>query len=652
MKNVLLSILSLSLMNAVNSAAAEETVFSDLAPVVVTSDLDKQGTPLVTAPGSVIKVDRSALKAKTPESLSSALGAEPNIQFNGGPRGNSQTPQIRGMSSTRVLILEDGVRQNFQNGHNGRALGDYSLIESLEVVKGPWSSLYGSGAMGGVFSVRRATAGDFIQRTGRNTGVETALEGASAAEEFGQRVTAFAKTGNFEPLISFHHLKNSDIKLSNGETLPYSSSESDDFYSALTYGFDPKQSFTLKLDRYREDSKTPLDPQTDTNDLTKVGRERITKTDFIGDYKLVRSHVDFHAKPYVRETEIRKARMSDGQTDTQKVKTAGIDAWNNLTLKVSDDLKSVITTGFEYFKDRDSGSRDGGSLDSFPSGTSEQWGLYLQPTVAVFKKLTLVPGLRYDSFKNEVEGQSGNSGNKTSLKTYVTYEYQPEKTVYVGWSQAFNAPRLQDIYISGEHFPGNFFVANPNLKPETEDTWEAGTKNRFAFAAGDVLFLDATYFETHARDFISRHVDMGAGQTMFVNLDRVRLHGFELSARWQREIFGLGLSYGRVRSVNTNTSEPLEDTSPDQWTAKVEVFPSDRLTLGTEIILASEQDRVPAGVDRTPGYFVENFYVSYVRKPCEITLRINNAYNRTYRRHGSAIDETARDARLAVSWLF
>ncbi len=60
-------------------------------------------------------------------------------------------PVIRGLSGNRVLVYTQGVRlenQQFGNEH-GLGMND-SGIESVEVIKGPASLLYGSDALGGV----------------------------------------------------------------------------------------------------------------------------------------------------------------------------------------------------------------------------------------------------------------------------------------------------------------------------------------------------------------------------------------------------------------------------------------------------------------------------------------------------------------------
>ncbi len=73
-----------------------------------------------------------------------------------------ETPSIRGFAEEDVLILLDGVRQSFVSGHDGRLFIEPELLKQVEIVKGPISSLYGSGALGGVIAMTTADAKDFL----------------------------------------------------------------------------------------------------------------------------------------------------------------------------------------------------------------------------------------------------------------------------------------------------------------------------------------------------------------------------------------------------------------------------------------------------------------------------------------------------------
>ncbi len=215
------------MLNLIFTIALSASAQERLQPITIHPGFNKQG--------SAENVDYGQIRTQSPATLEDGVGPIPNVEFIGGPRPQAQMPQIRGLNSERILILEDGVRQNFQSVHNGRVFGDYSLLESVEVVKGPWSSLYGSGAMGGAISFRRSTASDLARRAGKDNGVQLALDTASANSGFGQRITGFAKSGAFEPLLSVRQSDANDIRLGDGSALSYSSSQTFDVYSALTY---------------------------------------------------------------------------------------------------------------------------------------------------------------------------------------------------------------------------------------------------------------------------------------------------------------------------------------------------------------------------------------------------------------------------------
>lgn len=637
---------------AQNNESTAEVRAVELDPVMVTSELGKQNAPLVTAPGSQIKKDRAQIQTSAPLTLQDVLVNETNIEFTGGPRGGAEKPQIRGLNADRILILDEGVRQNFQNVHNGRVFTDFSLMEDVEVIKGPWSSLYGSGAMGGVIRLSKSTAADMISRRGRTKGAELAFDGSSAGSGFGQRATAFGRTGFFEPLISYRNYQNQDLRLGNGEKLEYSAAESNDFYSSLGFNIGDGHQLDLKINQHVETGTTPQNPADNpVPNRNPIVDQTTTKQDIVGVYRLERSWGDFRANPYLRRTSVKNETESI-RTDRQMVTTTGIDSWVNIPGRLGENLKITNTVGVEVFRDSTKGERNGGALASFPSGEGHQAGVYFQPSFVAAKVLTLTPGIRYDSFeRNDDSGiSSANKGSRWSPKIYAALEYLPDQRVFAGWSQAFNAPRLQDLYVSGMHFPGNFFVANPDLKPETADTAEAGVKNKWVYDESNSIFLDASVFQTNARDFIQRSV--GATTTQFQNIDRTRLVGGEVTTRWQNLSWGVSLSYNEVRSRNLNTDEPLADTLPDRWSAKAETYIGDHYTLGTNLSLAETQDLIPAGSTETSGYFTQDFYLTFANKMLEAQVRLNNAFDRDYRKHGEFISQPGRDLRVVVAWLF
>ncbi len=145
---------------------------------------------------------------------------------------------------------------------------------------------------------------------------------------------------------------------------------------------------------------------------------------------------------------------------------------------------------------------------------------------------------------------------------------------------------------------------------------------------------------------------MGPTTTTFSNVDRVKLDGVELSTMLQTSDWGFGLAYGQVRSLNKGSNTPLADTPADHWITQVQYYLSEELSFGTDFKYVERQNLVPAGVTETSDYFVQDVYAGYMIKKVEANLRVNNALDRNYRRHGAGINEVGRDIRLTASYIF
>ena len=84
------------------------------------------------------------------------------------------SPVIRGFEASRVLLVVDGIRMNnaiYRAGHLQNAITvDQNMLEAVEVLQGPSSTLYGSDALGGVLNFRskrpKLSKGDSLYITG------------------------------------------------------------------------------------------------------------------------------------------------------------------------------------------------------------------------------------------------------------------------------------------------------------------------------------------------------------------------------------------------------------------------------------------------------------------------------------------------------
>jgi iron complex outermembrane receptor protein len=124
-----------------------------LAPVVVTADpFGSQENATILSPTRVLSGD--ALRDKIGGSLGDTLMQEPGIHSSGFSTGSSR-PIIRGLEGPRVKILQNGMSNGDLSAiSNDHAVGASSLsAQQIEILRGPATLLYGSGAIGGAVNI-------------------------------------------------------------------------------------------------------------------------------------------------------------------------------------------------------------------------------------------------------------------------------------------------------------------------------------------------------------------------------------------------------------------------------------------------------------------------------------------------------------------
>ncbi|GGJ90819.1 ligand-gated channel protein [Pseudomonas matsuisoli] len=121
---------------------------------------------IADAPASISVVSRKELEKQSYSDITDAMKNIPGVYVTGG--GGMQDISIRGMTAAYTLYLIDGrpisagrsVNTNGSDGGKQIALPPLSMIERIEVIRGPMSSLYGSEAMGGVVNIITRKSGN------------------------------------------------------------------------------------------------------------------------------------------------------------------------------------------------------------------------------------------------------------------------------------------------------------------------------------------------------------------------------------------------------------------------------------------------------------------------------------------------------------
>lgn len=122
------------------------------------------GTSVQEAPQPLSVLQADALAAAQAPSLGAVLELQPGLRNSSTGNGIGK-PVIRGLSSNRVLILDNGQRMETQQWGDEHAPNvETATAERIEVIRGPASVLYGSDALGGVINVVQRELPDAKER--------------------------------------------------------------------------------------------------------------------------------------------------------------------------------------------------------------------------------------------------------------------------------------------------------------------------------------------------------------------------------------------------------------------------------------------------------------------------------------------------------
>lgn len=190
-------------------AFADEHASTDLDTVVVTATRTAQTQDETLA--SVTVIDREQIERLQPASLTDLLRgvAGVTVSNNGGP-GKASALMLRGSETDHVLLLIDGVKMGSAT-LGGTYIQDLplALIERIEIVRGPFSSLYGSEAIGGVVQIfTRRPKGSFAPYVSVSFGSHHASGasagfGGSGEHAWGSLTLAYDETDGFNACRGF-----------------------------------------------------------------------------------------------------------------------------------------------------------------------------------------------------------------------------------------------------------------------------------------------------------------------------------------------------------------------------------------------------------------------------------------------------------------
>lgn len=661
-------------------------------------------------PGQVTVIDKDLIDDFNPSTIADVFDAVPGASIGGGPRRTGQTPDVRGLSGEGVLVLFDGARQSFLSGHDGRFFIDPDLVSAVEVVRGPTSALYGSGALGGVIAVRTITADDFLE-DGERAGVKASAGYQSVNDEFRLSGTGVWRSEDERlDLVGNFTLRNSsDIELGSGLTLP---ADDEILSSLLKATVRPNDDWTLSASwiRFGGDSIDPNNPQ--GNNIGEAGNENVRRDI---DSNTIQGTINFnpasndlidanlvgyYTRNLVEEDEVNTTRLI-----SREVETIGVSFDNRSRFNLGPaDL--MLTYGGEYYRDEQVGLDNttvDGTRGGVPDSTGKFYGAFAQAELSftgAYGVVTVIPGVRWDRFENDAVGEASTSDEAVSPKVGVSWKPVPELILFGNWAEAFRAPSFNEIYADGVHFqipnfsvPGpfgpmgppalvtNFFISNPDLVPEESQTWEvgAGVDLENVLFDGDSFTAKGSYYRSDVTNLIDLEVNIpftcfltpgelppfappcGSGEAFGnfsrnVNVVNAELNGVELEAFYDSEYAYFRGNFTTIDGVDADTGDFVGILSPSTFFIDGGVkWPEADLRLGARMLIARDFNEVNDPVDARDGYAVGDVYAVWepsrgALEGLRIDLGVDNVTNADYEVVFAGVSQPGRNFKAAVSW--
>ena len=499
------------------------------------------------------KQSKDSLLSKQATSVADALEDIPNVDVRGGSRSIAQKPNIRGLSDNRVVQVIDGVRQNFDLAHRGSYFLPMSLIQEIEVIKGPSSSLWGSGALGGVVAMRTPNALDLLKNNDK-FGVKI-RQGYQTANNLSEKdVSVFAANDKFDVLISGFYNNADNLRTGRGNKLNNTAYKQ--FGGLAKFGWQINDANRVELshretrfkqtapgnneveneltneqitDQIREFHKSnngsPPKAKPSQEEFYSGVKTRFGSVSYLSDQQIPdqstvfnyyltpdNPYLNTHIALYNNKTIEKEQRKVSGVKDQTKLTTRGIN------LRNSSELSHIsFVYGVDYMRDkirteRGTNNKDAQFRADPYNANSNTTGVYLIAHIPLFgEKLLLSPSVRYDHYDTSSKTVKYKDKH-LSPATKLTWKVTNWLDFSAKYNEAFRAPSMQERFVSGSHFGAdvgqhlvNKFVANPNLRPETAKNKEITANLHFdsLFKQGDKFKIEATYFRNDVKDFIN-----------------------------------------------------------------------------------------------------------------------------------------------------
>lgn len=574
------------------SLYAEESSMPSKVLPTLKVEATRTDTTWINTPASVYRIEQKGSENNLGVNLTETLKGVPGLQLNN--RENyAQDLQIsmRGFGARStfgvrgIRLYVDGIPATMPDGQGQTSNIDLNSLSHIEVLGGPFSSLYGNSSGGTILTTTKEGEGRDSIEMGYTTGShnknrgDIILQGGSdrASEPSYVISTSYFDTDGYrEHSEANKTLSNAKLTwdLNDGSKINWMINHVDitaNDPQGLTHAQwkdNPKQQvpFLKQFNVRKEIQQTqtgltwskPINDKNQIDAMVYAGNREVTQ------YQSIPSGTQ--ANP----------RHAGGVIDFDR-KFYGTD-WHwtgknlipntRITAGFAFDYMDEDRKGFENF-DADGHYGVKGNLRRNENNTLWNLDPYLQASWNIIPSVRLDAGVRYsnvhyDSKDHYINGVNGDDSGKTDYdkvlpSAALSWAITPAWNVYASYAKGFETPTFTEMAYSAND------GMNFNLKPATSDNYEIGLKTQNIL--GD---FTAAVFQSKTQDDIVSDATVN-GRATYKNADKTLREGVELS--WNKKLWRDLTAQASYSYLDATFDSSVPNTNPDKFVADGNYIP-------------------------------------------------------------------------------
>lgn len=574
---------------------------------------------LMDSLASATVVTRDQIDARQPVELSDVLRQLPSMELsrNGGP-GATSSLFTRGTSGGHTLILVDGMRlSSATSGGTSVQFLNPDQIERIEVVRGAYSSLYGSEAIGGVVQIftrdGSASPGSYV---------------SAATGSHHLRKTAIGTSGSQGRLRYGVHASYLDTDgINNQEADPHRDRDgyrNRSLNASVGYAFDNGADLSLRF--LESNNRNEYDNIFEASQLP-YGDTWLQNISLKGTLPVTGFWVSHLALGLSTDDSDNYDKASGNNLGHFRTRRQQFQWQNDFILADS----HVLTLGYDYYEDevQSGNAYVDGRGRSVKTRDNEALFAQYQGSWSI---VDLVLGVREED--NEY------FGNHTTGNVSLGFHLDDNHRLVATWAEGFKAPTFNDLYWPST--PGS--GGNPDLRPEVSENIEVslrGDYQRWHWALG--------YFDNDVDNLIA----WAPGSDLVwrpYNVAEAEIEGAELILGATLLGWDLTASYTYLEPKDADRGNLLPRRSRNNLALNAETRIGDRLSVGLSLKTQGKRYDDAANSQKLDGYTTLGLRVGLqLSRTLAASLRGDNLLDRGYQLAGGYLQE-GRTWLLGLTW--